>query len=216
MQITKGRIAAAVITAAALVVGAAAAASAAETPVTTGRDTMAPANSVNSTAIINGSVGFSDMYAGAHKAYITTYNATVGWPALRPEIREEITKGNVSGVESDAPYPSATQLGDFPGNGSNSTELVPGDEGAASHTVWVKCADGKVATGGGFILGADQALSVKKAMQVISSEATGEAIEGDAAGSILPTGWKVEVVNNGTVDAMVRPLVNCVAVSAAR
>lgn len=183
------------------------------------RDAMAPANSVNSQAIINGSIGQGDMYPAVNTAYLLTYNGTVGWPALRPEIREELTKGNVSGVEADAPYPGSTQLGDLGENGnqgSNSAAKVPGDSGAASHTVWVKCAPGKVAVGGGFQLAADASLAAKKAVQVVSSQPTGEAIDGDPADSILPTGWEVEVINNGTEDITVRPAVTCLAVSAAR
>lgn len=180
------------------------------------RDAALPANSVGTEQVRNGSLGQSDMYPAANKAYLLTYNNTVGWPALRPEIREELTKGNVSGMEADAPYPGSTQLGDHPGNGSNSDQKVPGDSGAASHTVWVKCAEGKIAVGGGFVLAADASLAAKKAVQVISSQPTGEAIEGDAAGSILPTGWEVEVVNNGTEPVTVRPAVTCVNVSAAR
>lgn len=119
----------------------------------------------------------------------------------------------LSELEADGPYPGSTKLQDFPGNGSNSTAKVPGDEGAAAHTVWVKCAEGKVALGGGFTLAADASLAAKKAVQVVSSEAIGEAIEGDAAGSVLPIGWQVEVINNSASDVTVRPWVTCAKVA---
>lgn len=183
------------------------------------RDAALPANSVGTVQVRDNSLGYSDIYGPARTAFLTTYNATVGWPALRPEIREELTKGNVSGVEADAPYPGATQLGDLGENGnqgSNSDAKVPGDSGAASHTVWVKCAPGKVAVGGGFQLAADASLAAKKAIQVVTSQPTGAAIDGDPADSMLPTGWEVEVINNGTEDVIVRPAVTCLAVSAAR
>lgn len=148
------------------------------------------ANSVASSKIQNGGVTEEDLSAAA-----------------RAKLNDKA--GRVSGLEADGPYPGATKLQDYQGQGSNSTEAVPGDEGAASHTVWVKCAEGKVALGGGFTLAADASLAAKKAVQVVASEAMGEAIAGDPAGSILPIGWQVEVINNGTAPVTVRPWVTC-------
>lgn len=131
--------------------------------------------------------------------------------------------GQVTAVESDGPYPGSTKLQDHPGNGANSTAKVPAD--GKSYPVWVQCAEGKTALGGGFRLGADQGDAVASKIQVIASEPTqvvkdGDTyklkytpIEGDAAGSLEPNGWLVEVINNGTVDATVRPWVTCAKVA---
>jgi hypothetical protein len=129
------------------------------------------------------------------------------------------TKGQITGLESDGPYPGSTKLQDHPGNGANSTEKVPAD--GKSHTVWVQCADGKSALGGGYRVGADQGDAVASKLQVTASEPTQikdgkvvyEPIAGDAAGSVEPNGWLVEVINAGTVDATVRPFVTCAKVA---
>lgn len=137
---------------------------------------------------------------------------------FHPLVRAAINNpaGKVLDVEADGPYPGATKLQDLPGgsaeNGSNSTAKVPGDSGAAAHTVWVKCPTGKIATGGGFRLAADASLAAKKAVHVVASEAVGEPIEGDAAGSLLPIGWQVEVINDSAADIIVRPWVTCVEI----
>lgn len=189
---------------------------------------VAPANSVNSAALIDGQVKHADigagqvsqsnMYGPFVKALYGVYNGTVHYVSLDSALKAKVdsTTGKVSGVESDGPYPGSTDLSKIgaPGSqGSNSTEVVPGDAGAATHTVWVKCADGKTATGGGFTLAADApSLAAKKAVQVVASEATGDAITGDPAGSLNPTGWQVEVINNSVDAVTVRPWVVCVKV----
>jgi hypothetical protein len=121
----------------------------------------------------------------------------------------------LTGLEADGPYPGFTdlsKLGDPGTQGSNSTDAVLGDSGASVQTVWTKCADGKVAIGGGFHLASDASLADRKAVQVLSSEPTGDQIKDDPAGSILPTGWKVEVVNNGTTSVAVQPWAVCVKI----
>jgi hypothetical protein len=75
--------------------------------------------------------------------------------------------------------------------------------------VWVKCADGKVALGGGSHLGADQGDAVASKIQVVASEPTGASIKGGPADSMLPAGWSVTVINNSDAAATVRPFVTC-------
>ncbi|GAB2662625.1 hypothetical protein [Kribbella swartbergensis] len=126
--------------------------------------------------------------------------------------------GRLSKIESDGPYPGSTDLSKWPGQGANSTAVVPND--GKSHTVWVQCAQGKVALGGGFRLAADAGDAAAKAVQVIASEPTQikagkvvyEPIAGDPAGSILANGWLVEAINTGTADVTVRPWVTCAQV----
>lgn len=143
---------------------------------------------------------------------------------LHPSLRDAIKagqdpKGEVTGLESDGPYPGSTKLQDYPGNGANSTAKVPAD--GKSHAVWVMCAEGKSALGGGFRVGADQGDAVASKIQVTASEPTqikdGKVvyvpIEGDKAGSLEPNGWLVEAINSGDVDATVRPWVTCATVA---
>jgi hypothetical protein len=126
--------------------------------------------------------------------------------------------GRVSKIESDGPYPGSTDLSKWPGQGANSTAVVPND--GKSHAVWVQCAEGKVALGGGFRLAADAGDAAAKAVQVIASEPTQikagkvvyEPIAGDPAGSILANGWLVEAINTGTAAVTVRPWVTCAKV----
>lgn len=121
----------------------------------------------------------------------------------------------VSGVESDGPYPGTTDLGSMDNQGDNSKAKVPAD--GKRHTVWVQCAPGKVALGGGFRLAADQTQQAAQDMDVLASEPTQikdgdvtyQPIDGDAAGSFVPNGWLVDVVNNGDSDQTVRPWVTC-------
>ncbi len=144
---------------------------------------------------------------------------------LHPSVRGAINSktGQVTGVESDGPYPGSTKLQDHPGNGANSTAKVPAD--GKSYPVWVMCAEGKTALGGGYRVGADQGDAVASKIQVTASEPTQVVkdgatyklkytpIEGDKAGSLEPNGWLVEVINSGTVDATVRPWVTCAKVA---
>jgi hypothetical protein len=133
----------------------------------------------------------------------------------------------LSNVSTDGPYPGVTQLQTVVDDGRmNSTEAWLGDSGATLQQSWVRCADGKVALGGGFSR-ADEAVSSVKGLQIVSSEpaqitADGEVVSqtggagftpiaGDAAGSFVPNGWVVEGFNNNLsgVDLIVRPWVVC-------
>lgn len=157
-------------------------------------------NSVRSDTVVDNSLNEKDLSA-----------------ALRDKVND--TTGQVTAVEADGPYPGSTKLQDHPGQGANSTEKVPAD--GKSHAVWVMCAEGKTALGGGFRLGADQGDAVAAKIQVTASEPTQikdskvvyEPIEGDAAGSVEPNGWLVEVINAGDVDATVRPFVTCAKIA---
>lgn len=160
-------------------------------------------NSVASGQIVDGSVITNDLH-----------------PSVRAELKAgQDPRGEVTGLESDGPYPGSTKLQDHPGQGANSTAKVPAD--GKSHAVWVMCADGKTALGGGFRVGADQGDAVASKIQVTASEPTqikaGKVvyapIAGDAAGSTEPNGWLVEAINTGSVDATVRPWVTCAHVA---
>jgi hypothetical protein len=121
----------------------------------------------------------------------------------------------VAGLESDGPYPGATDLGTLPGQGDNSGDMWAA--GGTRQTSWVQCAPGKTALGGGFHLAADAGDAAAKAVQVVVSEPTQinagavvyEPIDGDAAGSIKPNGWLVQGFNDGTGPVVVRPWVVC-------
>ena len=104
----------------------------------------------------------------------------------------------------------------------NSTAMWLGDSGATLQQSWVRCADGKVAIGGGFSR-ADEAVSAFKELQIVSSipaQITNDGtlaytpIAGDAAGAFVPNGWLVEGFNNNAtgVDLVVRPWVVCATV----
>jgi hypothetical protein len=105
----------------------------------------------------------------------------------------------VAKLEADGPYPGATDLGDFPGQGDNSDDLWAND--GSRQTSWVQCAPGKAALGGGFNVAADAGDDAAKAVQVAVSEPTQvkngalvyEAIAGDAAGSFKPTAGSSKV-----------------------
>jgi len=125
----------------------------------------------------------------------------------------------VTNIESDGPYPGATDLGSMTGQGDNSDALVTNN--GQPQTVWVQCAPGKTALGGGFTLASDAGAAAQKAMQVVESAPTQvkngaivyEPITGDEAGSFVPNAWMVTAVNNGTGDVVVRPHVVCADVS---
>lgn len=160
-------------------------------------------NSVASGQVVDGSLITNDLH-----------------PSVRAAIKAgQDPKGEVTNLESDGPYPGSTDLGKLKDQGDNSDEKVPAD--GKSHAVWVQCAPGKTALGGGFRLGADQGDAVASKIQVTASEPTQikdakvvyEPIKDDAAGSLEPNGWLVEVINSGTVDATVRPWVTCATVA---
>lgn len=140
---------------------------------------------------------------------------------LHPSVRALLNSktGQVTNVESDGPYPGATQLGDHPGQGTNSDAKVPAD--GKTYDVWVQCAENatgqKIATGGGFRLAADAGNLAESKVQVVASEPTQiqggkvvyQPITGDVAGSLVPNGWLVSAINNGTAPVIVRPFVIC-------
>jgi hypothetical protein len=144
---------------------------------------------------------------------------------LAPSVRALLNSktGQVTNVESDGPYPGATQLGDHPNQGTNSAAKVPAD--GKTYDVWVQCAENatgqKIATGGGFRLAADAGNLAESKVQVVASEPTQiqggkvvyQPITGDAAGSIVPNGWLVSAINNGTDPVIVRPWVICANVA---
>lgn len=138
-------------------------------------------------------------------------------PAVRAVLNDKT--GQITNIESDGPYPGATKLQDYPGNGANSTEKVPAD--GQTHDVWVQCAETaagqKIALGGGFRLAADAGVAAESKVQVVASEPTQiqggkvvyQPITGDKAGSFEPNGWLVSARNDGTTDVIVRPWVTC-------
>jgi hypothetical protein len=162
----------------------------------------APNAIASTTQIAPGAVDYTDLNA-----------------ALKAKVDKVGTPG-VTDLEADSPYPSATQLGDFPGNGANSTVKFLGDEGKNLQRAWVQCAEGKFAIGGGFQRG-DEAQSSIKNLQIVTSAATQivdgkevyNPIDGDKAGSVKPNAWLVEGFNNGSVDLIVRPSVVCAKTS---
>lgn len=124
-------------------------------------------------------------------------------------------------LETDGPYPGATDLGSMENQGDNSHTLWAHD--GTRQTSWVQCAPGKVALGGGFNLASDAGDAAAKAVQVVVSEPTQvkdgktlyddptvyQPIPGDEAGSFVPNGWLVQGFNTGTTDVVVRPWVVC-------
>lgn len=134
-----------------------------------------------------------------------------------PRLHEGVVQ-----VESDGPYPGATDLGSMDGQGDNSEAKWVGDGGAELQTSWVQCAGAKIAIGGGFSR-ADEGAAAFKGLQVVTSQpvqiADGEIvyspIDGDEAGSYVPNGWLVEGFNNNEGgELIVRPHVVCAKVRA--
>ena len=135
----------------------------------------------------------------------------------------------LSHVSADGPYPSLTQLSDYPGGRANSTLAWSGDAGATLYQSWVRCATSKAAIGGGFSH-ADEGPAAYKGLQIVTSEpaqidAHGNVVSvsggggftpiaGDPAGSFRPNGWLVEGFNNNVGGKLVvRPWVICAAVN---
>lgn len=121
----------------------------------------------------------------------------------------------LANVESDGPYPGATNLS----QGDNSTAYWTND---GLNRSWVACPAGKVALGGGFTLASDASESDKRATTVTASQPTQirdgaevyEPIEGDADGSFLPNAWLVEGFYDGdNASLIVRPHVVCATVA---
>jgi hypothetical protein len=153
-------------------------------------------------------------------------NTIEGQPGLKGEKGDTGATGpagpqgapGLSALESDGPYPGATNLVE----GDNSTSFWAGD--GSLQRSWVQCPAGKVATGGGFTLAADASLADKLATQVVTSAPvqveggnpdTYNPIAEDPDGSFVPNGWLVEGVYNGAnTSLIVRPHVICVKVAA--
>jgi len=189
------------------------------------------------TAVAAATIGTNDIRDGAVTKTKVHKDAVGGWEALdrsltgadiqqdslgrwvfTPYLRgliEDVERG--SELESDGPYPGATQLQD----GDNSTDKWLGDEGASFQQSWVMCPEGKTAIGGGFSR-ADEGPAAYKHLQVVTSQPVQVVdgnpqaytpIEGDEDGSYVPNGWLVEGFNNGTSDLIVRPHVICAAMN---
>jgi hypothetical protein len=130
-------------------------------------------------------------------------------------------RGNpgVTQLETDGPYPGATDLGSLTDQGDNSDDLWAAD--GSRQTSWVQCAPGKTALGGGFHVAADAGDAAAKAVHVAVSEPTQidggnvvyDPILGDAAGSFKPNGWLVQGFNTGSGAVVVRPWVICATVT---
>ena len=124
----------------------------------------------------------------------------------------------LSELESDGPYPGATQLQD----GDNSSEKWVGDEGASLQSSWVMCPEDKTAIGGGYSR-ADEGPAAFKGLQIVTSQPVQVVdgnpqaytpIEGDVDGSYVPNGWLVEGFNNNdSGELIVRPHVVCAVVN---
>lgn len=133
------------------------------------------------------------------------------------DVKASNPAGKVTGLESDGPYPGATELKD----GDNSTAYWKND--GKLQRSWVMCPAGKVALGGGFTLASDASVADKVLTHVTASAPiqvkdgdpdTYAPITGDVDGSFVPNGWLVEGVYTGTNDALiVRPHVVCANVA---
>jgi hypothetical protein len=222
MGINKGRVA--TVAVAGLIVAGAGLAGAQAAPELDGA--QATRATVTGKQIKNGTVRTSDLRdrgvqlrdlsAGVHRRLA---KAGTPGPAGPAGARGATGAPGLANLESDGPYPGSTDLGSTPGQGDNSDEMVPND--AAIHTVWVQCAPGKSAIGGGFTLASDAGVQAAQDVQVVASEPTQvrsgaivyEPIAGDAAGSFVPNGWKVDAVNTGNAPVTVRPHVICATVA---
>lgn len=80
---------------------------------------VAPANSVTSKSIKDGAVSQSDMLPGVNAAYLGTYNNTVGFPALKPEVAAKLDLGTGS-VKLTVPTTTIANIGGpFAANATN-------------------------------------------------------------------------------------------------
>jgi hypothetical protein len=142
-----------------------------------------------------------------------------------PGAKGDSGEPGLSSLSTDGPYPSLTQLSNYPGGRANSTTAWTGDGGVTLYQSWVRCGTGKSALGGGYSR-ADEATVAFKGLQIVSSEPaqidangnvvslTGGAgftpIATDPAGSFVANGWLVEGFNNNpTGSLVVRPWVIC-------
>lgn len=115
-------------------------------------------NSVGSWEVIDRSLRGGELKKDSVGRWVFT-------PYLRGLIEDVENSDRVSGLESDGPYPGATQLQE----GSNSTKKWAGDEGASLQRSWVRCPDGKKALGGGYSR-ADEGVEAYKNLQIVTSQ----------------------------------------------
>ena len=158
-------------------------------------------------AVAANTVGSKDIRDGAVHT-VDLHNQAVTGAKLSPGVSAQLRHH----LEADGVYPGLLHL--TKDQGDQSDLKWKGDGGATLQTSWVKCAPGKVVTGGGFSH-ADEAPSEVRNLQIVSSRPTtiknhqvddaAGVIKGDPAGSIRPNGWLVEGFNNGTKDLVVRP-----------
>jgi hypothetical protein len=127
----------------------------------------------------------------------------------------------LSKLESDGPYPSLTQLGDYKDAGVNSTEAWASDpDGLTLQESWVMCAPGKLALGGGF--GQNDARTSKLVIVTSSpfyvdpvtlKPGTPPAADNSDEYSIVPNAWLVQGYNMSDTKLVVRPWVVCAKVA---
>ena len=156
-------------------------------------------------AVAANTIGSKDIRDGAVHT-VDLHNQAVTGAKLSPGVSAQLRHH----LEADGVYPGLLDLQ----QGDQSHLIWKGDGGATLQTSWVKCAPGKLVTGGGFSH-ADEAPSAFKNLQIVSSRPTtirnhqvddaAGVIKGDPDGSIRPNGWLVEGFNNGTTDLVVRP-----------
>lgn len=125
----------------------------------------------------------------------------------------------VSKLEADGPYPSLTQLSDYPNAGANSEDAWVSDPtGTTLQSSWVMCAPGKVALGGGF--GQNDYTSSK--LVIVTSTPyyidpvtlkPGTPPPADDEYSIVPNAWLVQGYNMSDSSLVVRPWVVCAKVA---
>jgi hypothetical protein len=180
-----------------------------------GVGTAAASNTIGSGDIRNGSIRSVDIAnGGVHKVDLGP--GSVGFDQLTSTLKHGMTKGTIRNLESDGPYPGATQLQ----QGDNSTVKWTGDGGATLQTSWVQCAPGKTAIGGGFSRADDSAAAIHD-LQIVTSRPAqfqggaeiAKPIPGDVDGSFVPNAWLVEGFNNAASgELIVRPWVVCVTI----
>lgn len=131
-------------------------------------------------------------------------------------------------LESDGPYPGATQLQDGANSTEPWTEAGNGVVRSGMNASWVMCPAGKVALGGGFSRG-DESPADFRQLQIVTSQPTQIAkvdgtyqivynpINGDADGSFVPNAWLVEgfygIADRVSGTMIVRPHVVCATVT---
>ena len=180
-----------------------------------GLGTAVAANTIGSGDIRNGSVHSADI-ANQDVAKVDIGPEAVGSGELASDVKNDLKTGTLRNLESDGPYPGATNLQ----QGDNSESTWTGDEGLALQSSWVQCAEGKTAIGGGFSRADDSEAAIHD-LQIVTSRPAqfqggvevGVPIPGDVDSSFVPNAWLVEGFNNGASgELIVRPWVVCVTI----